>query len=366
VEELFEARVPKGQAVVSDIDGLVEIVREDETVRLRVSKTEVFEESIDLGAGFEASVKNDAVVREGHVVATRPDPVQANGEDNAPTELKAPISGKLSIDGRKITIRREESDSVQYPIVVTARLSVSDGDEVVRGQRLTEGPLNPHDILRTRGEADLHRYLLSEIQSVYRIVGVPVHDKHIEIVIRQMLRKVLVDEAGDTEFLPGELIDRMRFGRTNEATLENGAEIARGTPVLLGVTKASLNTESFLAAASFQDTTRVLTEAAILGSTDRLRGLKENVIIGKLIPAGTGFMASMADFTVPVDDGDTAADGDSNVEDVFAKVEGSVPEKALPGSDGEAAANGQDQALIASDAGADSDKENAGAADDGA
>jgi DNA-directed RNA polymerase subunit beta' len=110
----------------------------------------------------------------------------------------------------------------------------------------------------------------------------------------------------------------------------------------------------------------VLTEAAILGSTDRLRGLKENVIIGKLIPAGTGFMASMADFTVPVDDGDTAADGDSNVKDVFAKVEGSVPEKALPGSDGEAAANGQDQALIASDAGADSDKENAGAADDGA
>ncbi len=369
VEELFEARVPKGQAVVSDIDGVVEILREDDTIRLRVSKTEVFEESIDLSAGFEPSVKDGADVKEGHVVATRPDPVEANGEDNAPTELKAPIAGKASIEEGKITIRREESDSVKYPIVVTARWSVSDGDQVLRGQRLTEGPLNPHDILRTRGEADLHKYLLSEIQGVYRIVGVPVHDKHIEIVIRQMLRKVLVDEAGDTEFLPGELIDRMRFVRTNDAAAENGAEIALGTPVLLGVTKASLNTESFLAAASFQDTTRVLTEAAILGSTDRLRGLKENVIIGKLIPAGTGFRASMADFTVLLDEEDTAGDDDSNVEDVLAKVEDSAPDKALLGSDGEAAANGQDEALIASDAAAepaDADKEEVGPADAGA
>ncbi|MCY3800624.1 MAG: DNA-directed RNA polymerase subunit beta' [Chloroflexi bacterium] len=370
VEELFEARVPKGQAVVSDIDGVVQIVREDESVRLRVSKTETFEESIDLGAGFEPSVKEGADVREGHVVATGPDPVQANGEDTAPTEFRAPIAGKVSIEEGKITIRREESDSVEYPIVVTARLSVSDGDEVIRGQRLTEGPINPHDILRTRGESDLHRYLLSEIQSVYRIVGVPVHDKHIEIVIRQMLRKVLITEAGDTDLLPDELVDRMRFDRTNEAAIENSAEIARGTPVLLGVTKASLNTDSFLAAASFQDTTRVLTEAAIRGSNDRLRGLKENVIIGKLIPAGTGFRASMADFTVTVDDGDSEADGGApKAEDVFAKVEGPVGDEAHADSDGGSAANGRDQALIVSDGGADSidaGKENAETADDGA
>lgn len=357
VEELFEARVPKGQAIVCDINGTLEILREDDKVRLRVSNTEVIEETVPMTKGFKAVVKNDTDVQVGDVIAQRPDTAKANGEEDAPTDLNAPIAGKVSIKGRKITIRREESDSVEYPVVVTSRISVSDGDQVTRGQTLTGGPVNPHDILRTRGEAALQGYLLSEIQSVYRIVGVPVHDKHIEIVIRQMLRKVLIDDAGDTDFLPGELIDRMRFETANTAALEDGTAVAQGTPTLLGVTKASLNTESFLAAASFQDTTRVLTEAAILGSTDRLRGLKENVIIGKLIPAGSGFAASIADFasmSEDDEDGDARARVDMIAEDVFGKTVDSaddveVDDEAVAVKEDDAISNGGDPDVTGSD-----------------
>ncbi len=337
VEELFEARVPKGQAVVSDIDGTVEFLREDEAMRLRVSTTETIEEVVALAKGFKASVKKDAVVREGAVIATGPDPAASNGND-AQLKIKAPIAGSVTIKGRKITISRDEIDSAEYPIAVTARVLVSEGDAVKRGQRLTEGPLNPHDLLRTRGEIEIQRYLLSEIQSVYRIVGVPVHDKHIEIVIRQMLRKVLIDESGRTDFLPGELIDRMRFDSVNEAAVEDSQEPSKATLVLLGVTKASLNTESFLAAASFQDTTRVLTEAALMGLSDRLRGLKENVIIGKLIPAGTGF--GIPEFGM-IADGDGAKKGPAaGIFDTEAGASEIGEFGAEAASDGESASDG--------------------------
>ena len=172
-----------------------------------------------------------------------------------------------------------------------------------------------------------------------------------------MLRKVLIDDAGDTDFLPGELIDRMRFETANTAALEDGTAVAQGTPTLLGVTKASLNTESFLAAASFQDTTRVLTEAAILGSTDRLRGLKENVIIGKLIPAGSGFGASIADFasmSEDDEDGDARARADKIAEDVFGKTVDSaddveVDDEAVAVKEDDAISNGGDPDVTGSD-----------------
>jgi hypothetical protein len=164
-------------------------------------------------------------------------------------------------------------------------LLVEDGEDIQPGQPVTAGPKSPRDILRIEGQSAVQRYMVDEVQGVYRSQGVKIHDKHIETIIRQMLRKVRVDAPGDTDLLPGELIDRLEYERVNNGVLAEGGEPATASPVLLGVTRASLSTDSFLAAASFQETARVLTDAAVNGSVDRLMGLKENVIIGRLIPA---------------------------------------------------------------------------------
>jgi len=163
------------------------------------------------------------------------------------------------------------------------------GDRVKKGQQLTEGPILPHDILEILGVQKLQEFLVNEVQEVYRLQGVTISDKHIEMIVRQMLRKVRITESGDTTFLWGEQIDKVTFEIENERIEEMGGQPAEASPVLLGITKASIETESFLSAASFQDTTRVLTEAATLGKRDTLRGFKENVIMGHIIPAGTGF-----------------------------------------------------------------------------
>ena len=165
---------------------------------------------------------------------------------------------------------------------------MQDGDTVEAGDELTEGSVNPHDILKIKGIKGVQAYLLKEVQSVYRLQGVEISDKHIEVIIRQMLRKVQIEDAGDTTMLPGELIDIFRFEEENEKVVENDGQPAIAKRKLLGITKAALATDSFLSAASFQETTRVLTEAAIKGKIDPLMGLKENVIIGKKIPAGIG------------------------------------------------------------------------------
>ena len=174
-------------------------------------------------------------------------------------------------------------------IPANARLRVEKGAEVKAGDQLTEGAKNPKEILRIQGREACQIYLLEEVQKVYRSQGVGIHDKHIEVVLRQLLRRIMIRATGDTDLLPGELVDRFVFEDINDEVVARGGKPARGEPVVLGLTKAALNTESFLAAASFQETTRVLTEAAIRGQQDDLRGLKENVIIGKLIPVGTGF-----------------------------------------------------------------------------
>ena len=189
---------------------------------------------------------------------------------------------------RRVTVTSDDGEQVQYKVSFRARLTVADGDRVEVGQQLTEGSVNPHEKLRIEGIQALQHHLVEEVQQVYRSQGVTIHDKHIELIIRQMLRKVQIIEPGETEFLPGDLVDRRRFENANRETVENGSEPATARPQLLGITKASLATDSWLSAASFQETTRVLTEAAIAGKSDRLLGLKENVIIGKLIPAGTG------------------------------------------------------------------------------
>jgi DNA-directed RNA polymerase subunit beta' len=185
-------------------------------------------------------------------------------------------------------VRAEERDEREYPIPASSNIIVKDNDTVRGCQPLTSGVVDPQDVLRILGREAVHFYLVKEVQKVYRSTGVYINDKHIEVIVRQMLRRVRIDDPGDTDLLPNDLVDRFHYEETNARVLAEGGEPATAQTVLLGVTKASLNTESFLSAASFQETTRVLTEAAITGATDHLVGLKENVIIGKLIPAGTG------------------------------------------------------------------------------
>jgi len=219
VEELFEARKPKGVAIISEIEGYV-------------------------------SIKEDKK--------------------------------------RTITIRNDNGEERSYEVPYGARLKVNDGDYVKAGDELTEGSINPHDLLRIKGPRGVQSYLLAEVQKVYKMQGVDINDKHIEIIIRQMMKKVKIEDPGDTELLPGDIVEIYRFEEENDKAISQGKRPALGRRVLLGITKAALSTESFLSAASFQETTRVLTDAAIKGKVDPLIGLKENVIIGKLIPAGTG------------------------------------------------------------------------------
>jgi len=191
----------------------------------------------------------------------------------------------VKVSGGVLSISWNEREEREYLVPAAAHILVRDGEEVMTGQELTTGPKNPQDILRIEGHEAVQRYMIDEVQAVYRSQGVSMHDKHVEVIIRQMLRKVRVDAPGDTDLLPGELIDRTEYERVNNQILAEGGEPATASPMLLGVTRASLSTDSFLAAASFQETARVLTEAAVNGSVDHLLGLKENVIIGRLIPA---------------------------------------------------------------------------------
>ena len=204
------------------------------------------------------------------------------------------LAGTVSIEDdedkkvRKLRVTDEDGDEVEYPVSFRARLTVNHGDHVDVGQQLTEGSVNPHEKLRIEGVLALQQHLVDEVQQVYRSQGVTIHDKHIELIGRQMLRKVHIIDPGDSEFLPGDMVARRAFEEKNVEIVESGGQPASARPILLGITKASLATDSWLSAASFQETTRVLTDAAISAKSDPLLGLKENVIIGKLIPAGTG------------------------------------------------------------------------------
>ncbi len=223
VEELFEARKPKGQAIISEIAGKVALVRHEDSLK------------------------------------------------------------------REINVTNEDGEVKSYPVPFASRVAVAEGAMVEAGDSLTEGSINPHDILKIKGIKGVQEYLLKEVQAVYRLsAGIGTADKHIEVILRQMLRKVRIEDAGDTDLLPGSLVDIFMFERVNEETILRGAKPATARRVLMGITKASLATDSFLSAAAFQETTRVLTDAAIKGKIDPLVGLKENIIIGKLIPAGTG------------------------------------------------------------------------------
>ena len=206
------------------------------------------------------------------------------------------IDGTVQMGGivkgqRKVIIVPDEPGAEQreYSLPRGVHVNVQEGERVKAGEPLMDGPRNPHDILAVLGEKELQSYLVNEIQEVYRLQGVNINDKHIEVIVRQMMRWVKIEDVGDTEFLVDDVVDRFRFLEENERVIADGRQPAKGRPLLLGITKASLSTDSFISAASFQETTRVLTEASISGKVDYLRGLKENVTMGRLIPAGTGF-----------------------------------------------------------------------------
>jgi len=198
--------------------------------------------------------------------------------------------GEVSKGQRKLYITTDSGEEREYSVPRGVHVNVQEGERLHAGEPLMDGPLNPHDILAVLGEKALQGYLVNEIQEVYRLQGVTISDKHIETIVRQMLRWVKIEEVGDTNFLLEQQVDKFRFSEENNRVIAEGGRPAIARPLLLGITKASLSTESFISAASFQETTRVLTEASINGSVDTLRGLKENVIVGRLIPAGTGMV----------------------------------------------------------------------------
>ena len=287
VEELFEARIPKGKAEISHIDGIVEILRGDGPTKVKVISTEVYDTALALPSGAEMLAAPGDLVEIGQVLAR----TQADG---ITIDVAAPVKGFLVHGEEGLVVRAEDRVEREYLIPHNAKLLVENNAEIRAGDAITDGPINPQEYLDTRGKDAVQRYLVKEVQKVYKSQGVTINDKHIEIIVRQMLRKVRIDQPGDVDLLPTELVDRLEFEHHNNRVLAEGGEPATAQTVLLGVTKASLNTSSFLAAASFQETTRVLTEAAINGAKDHLIGLKENVIIGKLIPAGTGAPANVA------------------------------------------------------------------------
>ena len=285
VEELFEARVPKGAAILADIDGTVTIEDSPDGRRLRVISREQYREDHRLPLKIEILVQEGKYVEAGTTLARALPPAKKSKAATDGKEVVAGIGGRVELGKRSLSVIFEDIEEREYPVPPSVRLLISDGAEVKAGDALTSGPLNPHDLLRIRGKEELQRYLINEVQKVYRSQGVSINDKHIEVILRQVLRRVQVETSGDSQFIPGEYIDRFKFQERNAMVLAEGGEPAMAKPTLLGVTRASLLTDSFLAAASFQETTRVLTDAVVRGARDHLLGLKENVIIGRLIPA---------------------------------------------------------------------------------
>ena len=282
VEELFEARrAPKGEAVISRISGVGKIIQSDRYTDqriVRVEQSEMVSDEYEIPEGWAIGVEDETTLSLG-------DPIATQGE----ASITAQHTGRVRIEDRKVFVSYEQRETEEYDIPTTARILIKDSEHVEAGQPLTEGSLNPHTILRIKGRDACMMYLLVEIQKVYRAQGQNINDKHFEVIIRKMLGRVQIIRPGDSPYLPMDLLDRLEVRRVNEQLISENKQPARFAELLQGVTKASLSTDSYLSASSFQHTIKVLAGAAIAGNEDPLYGLKENVIIGKLIPAGTGF-----------------------------------------------------------------------------
>lgn len=304
IQELFEARNPKGEALIADIDGIVDIIQHDDGSRsLKITSSQMRRKVYKIPENWTVLVEDGTEIQ--------PKTIMAKSEESE-GELIAEKGGRVYISGSKIAVSWEQRREVEMNIDSGARLRIQAGDKVTAGQQLSEGSINPHRLLEVMGRDAVQRYLVDEVQIVYRSQGVPIHDKHVEIVIKQMTNRVRVVSTKDSSYLPGEIVERRRYQNTNDRLLAEDNQPAVARPILLGITKAALNTDSFLSASSFQHTINVLAQAAIEGKRDDLNGLKENVIIGKLIPAGTGFVsrdkveeAELVEAQVPEDgDGD--------------------------------------------------------------
>jgi DNA-directed RNA polymerase subunit beta' len=291
VEELFEARTPDGSAVISEIDGTIEIIHTDGESIVKIISSEFYLDEYPILPGAELAVTEGQSVDADSILFSLPEktdeklPTASHDEAQQSQAMLARVSGQVVIEDDRLYVKYEEREEREYSVPHGTYLLVQSEDKVKAGDRLTRGPIDPHDILRIMGKDAVQQYLIDEIQKVYRTQGVTIHDKHIAVIVRQMLGNVRIISSGDTKLLPGELVSRFDYEDINAKVLAEGGEPATAQAALLGITRASLSKDSWLAAASFQETGRVLVDAAVKGKVDGLRGLKENVILGKLIPS---------------------------------------------------------------------------------
>jgi DNA-directed RNA polymerase subunit beta' len=279
VEEIFEARSPKAQAILADVSGVVTVKQAAGKQIVRIAPADLKVTSHELGERT-AAVKSGQKVQPGDILAAM---------EGGKKPLKAKAEGVVKVHKDRIDLSHTGGADREYVVPAFQNLAVATGDLVTPGSRITEGSINLQEMLTLSGETAVQRYIIAEVQTIYAAQGQIVSDKHIEVIIRQMFSRVQVEEPGDSLFVTGEIVPRQTVTEENERLEADGKTGATYTQLLLPVTKISLSSDSFLSAASFQDTTRVLIAAAIRGKTDKLRGLKENVIIGRLIPVGTGF-----------------------------------------------------------------------------
>jgi DNA-directed RNA polymerase subunit beta' len=290
VEEIFEARNPKGQAVLAESAGIISIKEAAGKNLIHITPADLKITEIELD-GKISTVKSGTKVQPGDVLAT---------DENGKKPIKAKAAGTVTVGKTKIKLTEIGTGEKEYAIPHYHNLTVENGDLVGIGQRLTEGSINLQDMLSLLGEGAVQRYIVAEIQSIYSAQGQVISDKHIEVIIRQMFSRVMIEESGDSLFVTGDIVTKMSVVEENEALEAAGKQTATYEQLLLSITKISTSSDSFLSAASFQDTTRVLIAAAVRGKLDKLRGLKENVIIGRLIPVGTGFRPDLLEATEEV------------------------------------------------------------------
>jgi DNA-directed RNA polymerase subunit beta' len=288
VEELFEARSPKSGAIISEIDGIADVIHSNGETIVKITSSEFYLDEYLLPPGMKAAVSDGQLVDAGTTLFSEIE--EAKEQLPVAGEVKqfppvAKVAGQVIIEDSRIYVKYEEREEREYIVPQGAYLLVQSGSRIKAGEKLTEGVIAPQDILHIMGKEAVQQYLINEVQKVYRSQGVNIHDKHIAIIIRQMLSKVGIISSGDTGLLPGELIDRFNYEDVNARVLAEGGEPATAQAILLGITRASLSKDSWLASASFQETGRVLVDTALRGKIDKLRGLKENVILGKLIPS---------------------------------------------------------------------------------
>jgi len=283
VEELFEARNPKSPAILSEVSGKVTVTKASDVTKLTVSGQGEKTEEYELPAGYKMVVENGASVVKNQTIA--------ESESGEGKPVRTIISGRLHLKGNKMKVTGVGDAVVEYATAKTTQLLVKDGDSVEKGQPLTEGHFDLGASFKLNGAIKTQNYIIKQVQMIYDSQGQDINDKHIEVIVRMMSSKVKILESGDSKYLPGQVVSKADVVAKNKELAEQGKKQAKTDAMIMGITRIALKTDSFLSAASFQETTSILIDAAIAGKIDNLNGLKENVIIGKLIPAGTGFDA---------------------------------------------------------------------------